>query len=177
MKFKIFGHKELEKFLKENPNKHECLYYTSSSLPELDFVKKNTTESLHLPVDDVDRYFKEEVGVTSVVSPKACYIKKALDFAEGKKNLIIACHAGICRSSATAYLIAAKQVGAIKALETLTPTQHYPNRLIVYIGSRVLKNPDIWNKYVDWYSTWNYADPSRGGTWPTEELISQMELE
>lgn len=176
MKFKIFGHKDLELFLKENPKKHECIYYTPSEWPELEFVKNNTTESLHLPVDDVDRYNFKADGV-DVVSPKACHIKKFLEFAEGKKNLIIACRAGICRSSATAYLIAAKRVGAIKALETLTPTQHYPNRLIVYIGSRVLKDPDIWNKYVDWYSTWNYADPSRGGTWPTEELISHMELE
>lgn len=174
MKFQIFGHKELEQFLKENPKKYSCVYYTPSAWPGLDFVKENTVESLHLPVDDVDNY---DVEARGAVSPKASHIKKFLEFAEGKRNLIVACRAGICRSSATAYLIAAKEVGAINALDVLKPTQHYPNRLIVYIGSKVLNNPDIWDKYVDWYVTWNYADPSRDGNWPSEKLISQMGFE
>lgn len=172
MDIRIFGHRDLEPFLETYSKQYDVVYYTPSEWPELKFVQDKAMESLHLPVDDIDHYeFKLHVA------PTAPDVKKFLDFAKGRKKLAVACRVGICRSSATAYIIAAREFGSIGGLEVLKPAHHSPNRLIVYIGSQLLKNPDVWNKYVEWTKTWVGHDPSQGGRWPTSKLISQMEFD
>lgn len=168
MEIKIFGRNALEKFLKENPKQYDCVHYTQSDWPELRFVKDTAVESLHLPVDDLVHY-EYKMHVT----PTAPDVKQFLDFSKNRKKLAIACAAGVSRSSATAYVIAAREFGPTAGLEVLDPALHSPNRLIVYIGSKILDDNNIWLKYVEWTKKFDY-DPSMGGKWPNSQLISKM---
>jgi hypothetical protein len=72
------------------------------------------------------------------------------------------------------YLCSAQEYGADVGLNVLQKAHHFPNRLNVYIGSVLLKNPDIWTRFVEWMRTWNGYDPSMGWEWPTKSMISEM---
>lgn len=169
MEIKIFGRTELEQFVSKNPKQYDVIYYTHSESPEIDLIKNNAIESLHMPVDDIDHY-----QLKLYVPPTAPLVQKFLDFAKGRKKLVCACAAGISRSASTAYLIAAREFGAEGGLKILQKAHHFPNRLNVYIGTVLLENPDIWTKYVEWMRAWNGHDPSMGWQWPNSAMISQM---
>jgi predicted protein tyrosine phosphatase len=169
MEIKIFGRTELEQFVSKNPKQYDVIYYTHSESPEIDLIRHHAIESLHMPVDDIDHYeYKMHVA------PSALTVKRFLDFAKGRKKLVVACAAGISRSSSTAYLIAAREYGADGGLAVLQKAHHFPNRLNVYIGTILLENPDIWTKYVEWMRAWNGHDPSMGWGWPTKSMIDKM---
>jgi len=169
MEIKIFGRTDLEQFVAKNPKQYDVVYYTHSESPEIDLIKDNAMESLHMPVDDIDHYeYKMHVA------PTAETVQKCLDFAKGRKKLVVACAAGISRSSSTAYLIAAREFGAEGGLNILQKAHHFPNRLNVYIGAVLLENTDIWTKYVEWMRAWNGHDPSMGWQWPMKSMILKM---
>lgn len=169
MEIKIFGRTDLEQFVFNNPKQYDVVYYTHSASPEIDLIKNNALESLHMPIDDIDHY---ELKIH--VSATAPDVKRFLEFGKDRKKLVVACAAGISRSAATAYLIASQAMGVMAGLGVLKPAHHFPNRLIVYLGSKILGNPDVWHKYVEWMRTWNGHDPSYQGVWPRQDLISKM---
>jgi predicted protein tyrosine phosphatase len=82
--------------------------------------------------------------------PEREHIEKILDWAKGKTDIVVACHAGISRSSACAYAIVCQEVGITEALAILDPNYHCPNWRIVYLASKILKNEAVWDKFVDW---------------------------
>ena len=82
--------------------------------------------------------------------PKRHHVQKALDFAKGRDKLIVACQAGISRSSATAYVIQAAEVGPLEALKVLNPKIHSPNLVVVKHGADILNELDM----IDLISTW-----------------------
>jgi len=85
------------------------------------------------------------------VEPKMEHVEKAIAFAEGKDDLIVACHAGISRSSAIAYLVqCTREEFPRQALRVLKPVKHYPNALIVKLGAELLKNDSILDEYYNW---------------------------
>lgn len=169
MEIKIFGRRELEQFVQQHPKQYDVVYYTHSESPAIELIESNAIESLHMPVDDIDHY-----QLKFHVAPTAELVQKFLDFGKGRKKLVCACAAGISRSSSTAYLIAARELGTEGGLNVLEKAHHFPNRLNVYIGSVLLKNPDVWTKFVEWMRTWNGYDPSMGWQWPTKSMISEM---
>lgn len=169
MEIKIFGRQDLERFVEQNSKQWDVIYYTHSESPSIALVEDNSMESLHMPVDDIDHY-----QLKLHVPPTAESVKKFLDFAKGRKKLVCACAAGISRSSSTAYLCTAQEYGAEAGLDVLQKCHHWPNRLNVYIGSVLLKNPDIWTKFVEWQRTWNGYDPSMGWEWPKKSMIQEM---
>ncbi len=77
-------------------------------------------------------------------------IKQVIEWAKDKDELIVACRAGISRSSAMAYLIAASKVGPEKAIKMLDMSWHQPNPLVVEIGTKVLGNPKVKEVYQQW---------------------------
>lgn len=172
MEIKIFGRTELEQFISNNPKQYDVIYYTHSESPEIDLIKNNAMESLHMPVDDIDHY-----QLKLHVPPTALSVQKFLDFGKDRKKLVCACAAGISRSSSTAYLIAAREFGPEGGLNVLQKAHHFPNRLNVYIGAVLLKNPDVWTRFVEWMRNWNGYDPSMDWRWPTSQLISKMEFD
>lgn len=179
MEIKIFGLSDLEYFLTpvdghlSHKNEYSVIQYTPSQRKVSPFVVTEAKDWIHIPIDDLDNY-----NYSSYNPPQAEDIKAALDFAEGKQKLIVACSAGISRSSSTAYLINAREKNsATEGLKILEIGRHHPNRLIVYIGSRLLKNEDIWEKYVKWMRDYYGIDPSRSGTWPDSKTIAGMEFD
>ena len=75
--------------------------------------------------------------------PRREHVQKALDFAKGRDNLIVACQMGVSRSSATAYLIKASIFGANEALDLLNPHVHNPNSLVIAHGANILGMPEM----------------------------------
>lgn len=80
-------------------------------------------------------------------------IEKALSFAEDcKGDIVVSCTAGVSRSSAIAYLIAAKKFGVEKAYDVLNFCSHWPNDLIISLGAEIFNLPvlnDEIKKYKD----------------------------
>ena len=169
MEITILGRQDLENLVQKNSKQYDVVYYTHSESPKIDLIEKNALDSLHMPVDDIDHY-----ELKFHISPTASSVKRFLDFGKGRKKLVVACAAGVSRSSSTAYLIAAQEYGPKTALTFLKPTHHFPNRLNVYIGSVLLKDPKVWEEYLAWSKHWSGVDPSHAGVWPRKELISGM---
>lgn len=164
MEIHIKGHDTIQGLLKEEYRKFDVVLYTNSdyqTLPDrLRFIETHCKELVHLPVDDVDFPRKTQVA------PSLESVKKALDWSQGRDKLICCCHAGVSRSSATAYLIAAREWGPKTALCVLKPQKHWPNRMIVHLGSQLLNDPLIWDTFVDWQKKETGIDPSQNGGWP-----------
>jgi len=103
----------------------------------------------YLPLFFHDIEYKRE----GFVEPKYEHIEKALAWAEDKDELIVACQAGISRSSAVAYLIqCTREHHPRLALKILKPLKHHPNSLIVNLGADILKNDAIVDEYHNWLS-------------------------
>lgn len=169
MKIRIIGKSKLIELMNAEPKQHDVLHYTNADMGPVQEVKDNAKDWFHIAADDIDHY-----SYRMHFPPTAKNIADALKWSEGKKDLIVACHAGISRSSATAYLIAARELGPEWALDILEKGYHWPNRLIVYIGSKLLKNDKVWDKFVEWQKTHNHMDPSQNNTWPHQEVKSQI---
>lgn len=84
-----------------------------------------------------------QFAIKGYTAPDEGKIKDILEWSRNKNNLLVHCNAGISRSSAIAYLIACTQKEPAEAIKVLDPAMHWPNRLIVEIGSKVLGNPEI----------------------------------
>lgn len=163
------GQTELKELMVAEPKKHDVLHYTNAHSPPTQEVKDFAVDWFHIPADDLDHY-----RLKMYFPPTAKNISDALEWSKNKTELIVACHAGISRSSATAYIIASRALGPESALDILEKGHHWPNRLIVYLGSKLLKNDKIWEIFVEWQKTCNYIDPSQNNAWPTEEVKAQI---
>jgi predicted protein tyrosine phosphatase len=95
--------------------------------------------------------------------PDLSSVKKALKWVEGRDKLLIACHAGISRSSALAYVLACTDRSPQEALELIDPDLHHPNERVVWLGSKVLNQPEVWETFVAW----------KGGNQASEQAAMQ----
>lgn len=80
----------------------------------------------------------------------ADHVRQALDWAADKGDLSVACRAGISRSAALAYLIAAVRSTPKEATAIWDMDLHQPNRLVVKVGSQLLNDPAIQEAYDLW---------------------------
>ena len=81
-------------------------------------------------------------------APTKDHIKQALDFAQDKDNLTIACTAGVSRSSAIACIIAAQK--CLDPISVLNKKSHHPNNLIIKLGADLLKKPELYTLIERW---------------------------
>lgn len=169
MKIRIMGQNELKSLMVAESKKHDVLHYTNAGSTPTQEVQDHANDWFHIAADDLDNY-----GFKMHFPPTAKNIADALKWSKGKTELVVACHAGISRSSATAYIIASRALGPEWALDILEKGHHWPNRLIVYLGSKLLKNDKIWERFVEWQKTYNHMDPSQNNAWPTEEVKAQI---
>lgn len=109
-----------------------------------DWIKDNVQHLLHLEFDDVSN------PDSCYTTPKKEHIKQAVDFAKDKKSLVIACHAGISRSSATAFVIASHFWGIDRAIALLDMDIHYPNKLIIKLGDEIFPDLRIQEEFFKW---------------------------
>lgn len=85
------------------------------------------------------------------VAPKKEDVQKILDWGKGRDKLVIACHQGRSRSAASAFLLACQDWGDVEeAVQVLKPGIHWPNRLVIKLGSEILKNKRVYKVYEDW---------------------------
>lgn len=158
----IKGHRSVEGFLKENYRKYALIFYTNSETTNYPLAVKNAaTDFVHFPLDDVDHYEYRLYQAPTMVD-----VEQAIAFGKDKDRLICCCHAGVSRSSSTAYAIGCAKEGPDKALELLTPGYHYPNRLIVALAAKYLNDKSVWTKFVEWQKENAGMDPSGGGSYP-----------
>ena len=129
--------------LKANPKELDAIIICNSNHPEPNYLKDLTKSYLVMRFDDVAGPWK------SAVVPTKEHVEKMLNWSEGKENMLIACHAGISRSSATALLIAVKNWGMDKGFGVLEKHKHNPNPLIASYGSGIL-GVDVHYKLIDW---------------------------
>jgi predicted protein tyrosine phosphatase len=160
MELHIKGHETIGGLLKERYREMDVILFTNSDYPVPRHIETHCKEMIHLPVDDVDFARKTQVA------PSLEIVQKALEWAKGRDKLISCCHAGVSRSSAMAYLLACREWGPKVALSVLRPHRHWPNRLIVHLGSQVLNDPTIWETFVEWQRKETGLDPSQNGAWP-----------
>ena len=108
-------------------------------------VLKSSAKSFHPMIfHDVWREFQI---TPTMVPPATCHVVEALAWSEGKENILVHCFAGVSRSPALAYIIACKRMEPEEAMKILDYKLHFPNRMIVQIGAKVLQNPAIWDVF------------------------------
>lgn len=114
-------------------------------------------EAAPAPSDDVTDYALEETKKRGYKVPTKEMVGRVLDFTKNIKptdKVLIHCHAGISRSTATA-IAAAVQHGlsperAIKWVEEIRP-QMFPNALIIKYADEILEqNGALWDAYEKW---------------------------
>ena len=157
MKLTICGHDKAAKILASKPNKLDIIFISS---PENKYAVEGSEKIAGLARESCEILFNDitfPIGHSKTV-PEEHHVKKALDFAKGKKELIIACQMGVSRSSAIAYLIEASESGYKEAFDILNPKVHSPNLLVIKHGAKLLGEQDILAAMLDWKNKANALD-------------------
>ena len=153
MDITICGHRKAVKILEAFPNQLDVVFISS---PDTEYAIESS-EKIPVLAKETCRLLFHDISSPrgSMVPPSQSDIEKALAFAKGRNKLIVTCQAGVSRSSAIAYLIQAAEVGMNDALNILDPEIHQPNSLIVFLGSKILKNPDLVELINNWKNAAN----------------------
>lgn len=148
MELTICGHRRAVEILEESPNQLDIIFISS---PDGRFSVTNSFRIPELARECCEiLYHDVEFSIAHMDPPKKHHVEKALDFAKGRDKLIVACQAGISRSSATAYVIQASEVGILEALKVLNPKIHSPNAAVIKHGSEILNEPDMVSLIQQW---------------------------
>lgn len=150
----IGGHSKgtAQEILKKRPKEFDSLIITNHDVVVPEEVRAMSKDVLHLTFDDIVGHSPFHPEGKYILATKD-HIKEALTWAEGRPKLLVACHAGVSRSSGLAYVIAAVDWGPQTALRVFRPGWHWPNVHVVKLGAEVLESPSVWNTFREWYST------------------------
>jgi protein-tyrosine phosphatase len=103
--------------------------------------------------DYLDLRFNDVVDKSRSGAPVIDHVKQALEWIEKHPNemILVACRAGISRSSAIAYLIESKRTNPETAIKALNPKTHYPNALLLRYGRELMGNEIVrpMEKFMD----------------------------
>lgn len=144
----ITGHPWAAQRLRDHPGHYDFLFITSPRTPfewlGSEDVLKQARSHLMLQFDDID------FPNTDMTEPRRHHVESALSWATDKTDLLIACQAGISRSSATAVVVRASRMSVPEALEILDPAVHHPNQLIIQLGEAILNKPGLADAVSEW---------------------------
>ena len=157
MKLTICGHDVAAKILEKSPKKLDIIFISS---PENKYAVDGSEKIVELARESCELLFNDitfPIGHSRVV-PEEHHVKKALEFAKGKKELIVSCQMGVSRSAAIAYLIEASIVGYEKAFDILDMKIHSPNLLVIKHGAKLLGEQQILAAMLDWKNKSNELD-------------------
>jgi len=129
--------------LESEPQQWYALVICDSQCPIPRFVESTAKDYFRLEFDDV---CSSQLGL----APNSTIIEDGLHWAKDKEKLMVACHAGISRSSAMALVIATEAWGLDKAFALLSPREHYPNKLVIRIGASLIGMPELWDRFAIW---------------------------
>ena len=100
--------------------------------------------ALRLDFDDVFRVTADSR------EPRAEDVRRVLEWAKDKSEIVVHCHAGYSRSAAVAYLIECLAVGPHEALKVLDYKKQCPNELVVELGAEVMNDACVLDAYWEW---------------------------
>jgi predicted protein tyrosine phosphatase len=145
MNIHIRSHEEASRFLAENPGQYDVILISAEPIMAMkERIQINACEVLCL-------YFQDAVAPQPDVRlPTTEHVSQALSWAEGRANIIVACAAGISRSSAIAYLLWCRLMPPEAAVRNLDQHRHMPNELVVRLGAELLANPLIFSAFTAW---------------------------
>lgn len=150
MRTEICGHSSVHGLLLEGPGQRDLILVTNPGyMPfgdDAERVLALARRVLRLQFDD----FTAQVLDLDIRLPSEADVEEALAFAPHSDDLVVACHAGVSRSSALAYVLRCRDWGPPSAVTILERGIHAPNRLIVEMGARVLRNLEVWDTYETW---------------------------
>ena len=106
---------------------------------DFDISKENYKDIIVSTFDDII------VPHEGYVLASMLQVTRILKWAKERDNILVHCHAGICRSSAIAYLIECIDNPPEEAIKTLSEGNHYPNEWVVMLGSLILNKPAIYD--------------------------------
>jgi len=123
-----------QQFLISRPEEFHSLVISDSDCRFPDGIQGLSRDILHLAFDDLC------FPTSGYRLPNLAAIQKGIAWAAGREKLLIACHAGISRSAAFAYVIGCTDRSPEEALKLIDPLQHRPNDLVVSLGAKALRN-------------------------------------
>ena len=144
MTTEICSHAVLLGLLASDPGRYDLLLVTNPGAGPPEGVPPLARRVLHLQFEDFD---SPRPGVRL---PTAEDIRLALDWSAGGGDLVVACHAGVSRSSALAYVVRCRDWSPGEAIRVLTPGWHRPNDLVVRLGAELLGDPAVYATYAAW---------------------------
>lgn len=132
-KMKILSRNRIRQLVNENPNELDCIIiYEPNQNMEINDILPLCKSYLELAFHDISSTRE------GYIEPKKEHVIKALEYAKNRKNLHVACRAGISRSSAIAYLIECQRTNPQEAIKILDSTKHMPNELLIHYGGQIL---------------------------------------
>src|SRR5262252_5539484 len=134
--------------LSSRPKGLDAIIITDPHWPVPPYVPDLANDYLHMR-------FVDTPDPANPQCPTVEHVREMLEWAAGRNNLLICCHAGVSRSSATALLIASREVGMEEGFGVLVPGLHHPNRLILKHGSALLGLP-VYETYKEWRKKHHY---------------------
>lgn len=148
-KMTIAGHATNEKspaykLLHANPGQWNVVFINNPEEPMPAWVKKLAKEVLHLQFDDI--VFENK----RLKAPDIDDVLDAVEWTKDRDNVLFACHAGVSRSSAMAYVCACADYYPETAIQLIKPGVHQPNLKIVQLGVEALKDKKILEVFKEW---------------------------
>lgn len=147
---KICGRAELAQIVARDPNQSAIVIGESPQKTDetqrivLEYILGAIEESCFLRFDDI--IFPEPGKVLATEE----HVQQAIDWAKDKNDFIVACHAGISRSSAMMYVVRCSKMDPEEAVTILNYDLHVPNLHVVGLGAKVLNNPKVEQVYLTW---------------------------
>jgi len=144
----ICGHHRALETVRGKPGYHDLLFITSPrdpfGLPGTETILEQVRAGLMLQFDDISG------PIDDMIEPRREHVARALAWAADKSNLIVACQAGISRSSGMAVVLRAARMPVPEALQILDPAVHHPNQLVVQHGEDILGITGLADAVSEW---------------------------
>jgi predicted protein tyrosine phosphatase len=148
MNIRILSHREALPEVISHSKKYNVIFITNPGdpfyRPEMHDLIIHAQKALVCQFHDVefDRE-KDNAPYWGYIGPTKKDIETIIEFAKNKDDLIVSCHAGVSRSSASAFVIVCSQENPKEALKILDKRRHDPNNLIIKHGSEILGKPEM----------------------------------
>ena len=161
MNIKILSRTKILDICGANPNKFDTItivesvlnLYDSNRIEQIQWLSKS---NLTLTFDDVTSALK--YGTIEYMLAKKEDVVAAIEFARDKDELLVACAAGVSRSSAIAYIMLRTKHSVEDSIAQLNFNKHWPNNHILKLGEDIIGLPlrmeigEYFNDYKNTYS-------------------------
>lgn len=132
------------KLLQSNPGHWSVVFINNPTEPLPSWVKEYAKDFIHLQFDDIAYESKK------LKMPEIDDVLDALEWTKDRGDVLFACHMGISRSSAMAYICACQDFYPEDAINLLKHGIHSPNQKVVQLGTEILKDKKITEVFQEW---------------------------